>query len=85
MEITKKEMAKILYDDALDLLESNDYKIAIDKINKAIALNADQNLLLACFSTLADIYAGLKDYKNARDNYLRVVEVCDLLIALPNA
>ena len=66
---------KSSYDASLELLDQNEYQLALLKFDSLINISSDKNLLGSLYYSKGDAYTGIKNWKLALKNYLRSYEL----------
>jgi TolA-binding protein/Skp family chaperone for outer membrane proteins len=66
---------KSSYDASLELLDQNEYQLALLKFDSLINISSDKNLLGSLYYSKGDVYTGIKNWKLALKNYLKSYEL----------
>jgi len=66
---------KSSYDASLELLDQNEYQLALLKFDSLINISSDKNLLSSLYYSKGDAFTGIKNWKSALKNYLKSYEL----------
>ena len=66
---------KFSYNASLELLDQNEYQLALLKFDSLINISSDKNLLGSLYYSNGDAYTGIKNWKSALKNYLKSYEL----------
>ena len=66
---------KSSYNASLELLDQNEYQLALLKFDSLINISSDKNLLGSLYYSKGDAFTGIKDWKSALKNYLKSYEL----------